>query len=192
MVEQQDSDCLPAYGRDQPALDGLLGDQAHRPPCVAIGRVAADHGDDPLLLGVVEHFGRTRAGLFIDGAVETPLLIAMADLADRLWSQGQNLGYAWRAGTSGQLQQRHRAQGHPDLLDATIQQVLQLPPVTWFDLNLQGWTCHAHIVPQNISIWYCFIRKSSGGQRPSQVSFGQLSPQVVRGNDAAAKDHHCF
>ena len=84
-MKQQNSDCLPAYGRDQSPLDGLLGDQAYRPPCIAVGRIAADHGDDPLLLAVVEHFGRAQTRLFIDGTLEAPLLIAMADLADGLW-----------------------------------------------------------------------------------------------------------
>src|SRR5215475_931405 len=55
VVEEKNADGFPSYARSQFALNGLLGDQPHGPAGAAFGRVAADHGDNPLFLAGVEH-----------------------------------------------------------------------------------------------------------------------------------------
>src|SRR5208337_1714073 len=54
VAEQQDPNRLPANPWHQLPLDGLLGDQAYRPAGVAFRRLATNHGDDPLLLRLVQ------------------------------------------------------------------------------------------------------------------------------------------
>ena len=77
---------LPTRGTSSP-LDGFLGHQPHGPAGAAFRRVAADHGDDALLLAVVQHRGRSGPLLLIQRGFQTALLVAMADLANGLWRQ---------------------------------------------------------------------------------------------------------
>jgi len=61
-------------------FDGLFGHQTNRPSSAALGRIATDHGDDPLPLVILQQ--RSRAGplLFIERGLEAFTLVAMADL----------------------------------------------------------------------------------------------------------------
>src|SRR5688572_12617653 len=87
---EQDPDCLSAHAGNQFALDRFLGDQAHRPASPAFRRLAAHHGDDALLLGIVENLLSPGSLFFIQGAVQAALVITMGDLTDRL--RGQRYG----------------------------------------------------------------------------------------------------
>ncbi|MGH9455114.1 MAG: hypothetical protein ACRD2O_14215, partial [Terriglobia bacterium] len=48
MASEQDPDCLSSHFRRQLAFHGLLGNQTHGPAAIALGRIAANHGDDAL------------------------------------------------------------------------------------------------------------------------------------------------
>jgi lipoprotein signal peptidase len=57
VVEEQDANGLPSHTRNQPSFDGFLRYQPHRPTGAAFGRIAAHHGNNPLLLTVIKHSG---------------------------------------------------------------------------------------------------------------------------------------
>src|SRR5579863_4569654 len=86
VVEEQNSDGFPSHARNQFPLHGFLYHQPHGPTSAALWRVTTDHGDDALLLAILQHFRRSRPLLFVEGTFEAALLVAMANLANRLWS----------------------------------------------------------------------------------------------------------
>ena len=57
---------------DQSPLDGFLGHQPHGPASAAFGRIATDHGDDALLLAVLQHFRRSGPLLLVEGRSRPP------------------------------------------------------------------------------------------------------------------------
>ena len=106
MREKQNPDSLAFHSGNQFPLHGFLGHQTDGPAGAAFGRIATYHGNNPLLLAVIEHGGRARTLLFKKRGLQTALLIAMADVADGLRSERDDLGNLRRAGTFGQLLQR--------------------------------------------------------------------------------------
>jgi hypothetical protein len=48
MVQQQNPYRFPSDARDEFALHGFLGDEAHCPSCSTFGRITANHGDNAL------------------------------------------------------------------------------------------------------------------------------------------------
>ena len=92
MVQKQDPNRLSADAGDQFPLDRLLDDQTHCPAGPTFGRVGAHHGDDPLLLTLVEHGCGPRALLFVERRIQSVILIAVADIANGLGSQRDNAG----------------------------------------------------------------------------------------------------
>jgi hypothetical protein len=76
----------------------------------------------------------------------------MADLANRLCRQRNHPGYTRRADALGQLQQGHRTQHYPHLLDAASQQFLQLLLILLGHFDAQGWTGHTQVCPKTVPI----------------------------------------
>lgn len=64
---------------DDPALLGLLGDEANRPPRPAGRRRAADHGDDRALVGVVQDGRRLGPRLVCQRGLDTAIDETPAD-----------------------------------------------------------------------------------------------------------------
>ena len=58
----------------------------HETPGPAFGRVTADYGNDALPLAVLQQCGRSGPLLLVKCPFESPLLVAMADLTNGLWS----------------------------------------------------------------------------------------------------------
>src|SRR2546423_15029942 len=84
VVEEQDADGLPSHTRNQASLDGFLRHQAHRPAGTAFRRIAAHHGDNPLLLAVIEHSGGAGALLLEQRGFQTAPLVTAAHRANGL------------------------------------------------------------------------------------------------------------
>src|SRR5437773_1041114 len=81
---QQNPDSLPPRFGDQSAFDRCLDDQAHGPARPTFRRLTADHGNDTLLLGVVENWLRPRTLFVVSAASKPLLLLAVGYLADGL------------------------------------------------------------------------------------------------------------
>src|SRR5262245_33632112 len=109
VVQKENADSFSSYPGCQLALDGFLGDEAHGPSGGALGRVAANHGDDALLLGGVEHGSGTRALFFIERGLQPTLLVAAREIADGLRGQADHGGNLRWASAFGQVQQRQSA-----------------------------------------------------------------------------------
>jgi len=132
---QQHPDCLSARARNQLALDGLLGHQAHGPTRAPFRRLAADHGDDALLLGIVQK--RLRAGplLVIQGAVQATTVVTVRDLADGLRGEGQRLRDSGRGGSPSELPESEGAHDDTHLLNAGSQELLEAGAVLRLDFD---------------------------------------------------------
>src|SRR5829696_7783837 len=120
VVEQQNSDGLSSHLRNQFAFYGFLGNEADRPTGATFGRVGAHHGDNPLLLGAVEHLGGAGALLLIERALQSCFLVAVTEPPNRLrreWNAHCDL-----RGTDflRQLQQSQGPQHDPDLLHTSF------------------------------------------------------------------------
>ena len=100
-MEQQNPDCFSSYLRRQFVPDGLFSYQPHRPTSATLGRLATHHGDDALLLTVVEQWRCSRPWFVIERRVQAAAFVAMADLADGLGRQGNTQRDARRAHAFG-------------------------------------------------------------------------------------------
>src|ERR1700677_4247871 len=123
---EQDSNRLSSHPWHQLALHRLLGEQAHRPPCPALGRRTADQGNDALpLLGIQSClFPRSRP--LIHGSLEPALLIALAGQPNRLRGQAHVAGYLTNRLPIRQLSQYQGSQHGSYRLQTAAQQVIQL------------------------------------------------------------------
>jgi hypothetical protein len=77
VAEEQNADGFPAHARYQSPFDSFLGYQSHRPACKALRRVAADHGNDALLLAGFQQRFRSWPLFLVKRSFEPSLLIAM-------------------------------------------------------------------------------------------------------------------
>ena len=120
-MHQQDPNCFASYPRRQPSLDGLRGDQTHRPTGESGGRVATNHGDDALLLLVVQDGCGAWALLFIKSSFQSVLLVAANQIADGLCAETRRLGDLRGAGTLGEVKECEGAEDYANLLDAAFE-----------------------------------------------------------------------
>src|SRR6266581_3688027 len=86
---QQNPDCLSAHLGHQLALDGFFDNQAHRPTSSPFRRLTANHGNDALLLGIIEDLLGSWSLLVVKGGIQAATVVAMGDLTDRLGSEGK-------------------------------------------------------------------------------------------------------
>ena len=94
---------LPTRGTSR-RFDGFFGHQSHRPTGEALGRIAADHGNNALLLAVFQQRFGSRPLLLVKSPFQPAFLIAMADFADRLRRQRHHARNPGRTDPFGQLQ----------------------------------------------------------------------------------------
>jgi hypothetical protein len=106
VVEEQNPDGFPSHAWDQSPFDRFLCHQTHGPAGAALGWVATYHGDNALLLSLIEHGRRTRALLFVERRFQASVSVTMAHFANRLWSEWEHVGNLRSAATFSQLQQR--------------------------------------------------------------------------------------
>ena len=90
---------------------------------------------------------RVAARLLVERAVETLLLVAVAEFASRLGREGEPTGDLWSAGSSGELQQSCRAQDYSDLLYAAFHQTAQLFLVLGADFYTERCSSHIYRMP---------------------------------------------
>ena len=117
VAAQQHPDCFPPHLWNQFSFHRLFGDQTHRPARLALRRIAAHHGNDPLLFRRIQQlFGSTPAPL-VKRLLQATLLISMSNSPDRLSGQMHDPGHD-RSRLSGcQLIQGDRTQDHSHLLN---------------------------------------------------------------------------
>jgi len=84
---QQNSDRLSSRAGDQFAFDRLFGDQPHGPTRSTLWRLTTNHGDDALLLGIVENLFRARTLFVVQGGIQAVAVVAVSDFANCLRSQ---------------------------------------------------------------------------------------------------------
>jgi len=92
-------------------------------------RIAANHGDNALLLLRIEQTSSPGSRLVVEGTLQSFLLISAEEIPDSLGRERNYLGHLRGTGSGGQLQQRQSAQYYPDRLNATAQELLQLGAV---------------------------------------------------------------
>src|SRR5215467_13426395 len=122
VVEQQNPDRLSSHPRNQLSFHRFFGYQTDRPARATFWRGGAHHCDDPLLLVVVQHFGGAGPLLLIKRAVESGLLVTVAEPANRLCRDRDGLGNMGSTDTLCQLQERQGPENNADLLHATFQE----------------------------------------------------------------------
>jgi hypothetical protein len=118
---EQDPDGLPTDAGNQLALDRLPGHQAHGPARTAFWRFTANHGDDALLLGIVQDLLGSRSRLLVQGTSQPLAVVAMGDSADGLRGQGERSSDLRCSHALGQLLQGQGAQDDAHLLNAASQ-----------------------------------------------------------------------
>ena len=143
MAEEQNTNRFSARPRDQSSLDGFFGDQPHRPAGAALGRVAANHGDDALTLLGRKQTGCARPLLVVECALEPALLIAPREIKNRLPRQRQHGGDLRRAHSVSEPLQRHRSQRHANLFDSAGEQLLQRRLILLGNLHTQSRATYA-------------------------------------------------
>jgi hypothetical protein len=116
VVEEQNPNRFPSHAWNQSPLHRLLRHQSHGPAGAAFGRVAAHHGDDPLLLAVVQHSRRAGALPVIERGFEASILVTMAEFPNGLRSEWDHAGNPRRTDALGQLQEGQGSQDDTDLL----------------------------------------------------------------------------
>src|ERR1035441_3184677 len=92
--------------RYQFSFERLLGYQPNRPARPSFRRATANHGDDALLLGVVEKLIRPSPLFLVKGSVQAVTVVAMGNLADRLGGQGERLRNPRSGHAAGQLDRK--------------------------------------------------------------------------------------
>ena len=126
---QQNTDGLAPYLGNQLALDRFLGHQSHGPAGIACRGIGANHGDDPLALTLVQPHGRTGALLVVQRPVQPNVLVATANLTDRLRSEPDIGGHLGRRLALVQLGESQGTENDPNLLDAATEKPVQLVSV---------------------------------------------------------------
>ena len=121
MAAQQYPDCFASHLRDQFSLDRLLGDQAHGPTSLPRRRIAAHHGDHPLLFRSIQEFLRSAPRTLIEGLLQSALLVSVGDAPNGLRRQVDDLGDYWGGLSRGQLLQGNRPEHDPNLLNPGAQ-----------------------------------------------------------------------
>jgi hypothetical protein len=84
VVEQQNPYAFPSYSWDQSPFHSLLHHEPHGPSGIAFRRVAADHGDDTLLLAVLQHRDRSGPRFIMQRPIKASFQITVTDLPNRL------------------------------------------------------------------------------------------------------------
>src|SRR5271157_668912 len=151
VVEEQHPNGFPSRTGNQSPFLGFLRHQPHGPASAALRRRSAHHGDDPLLLTVVQDLCRAGTRLVVECGIEASLLVATREVPNGLGGERNECGDARRANPLGQLQQRQCPQHDSDLLYAAAQQLPQLLLVLLLDFDTQSWSSHTPSMRQNIT-----------------------------------------
>jgi len=122
VVKQQNPDRFTSHPRNQLSFHRFFGHQPDRPARATFRRGGAHHCDNPLLLVVVQHFDGAGTLLLIKRALQSGLLVTVAQSANRLYRERNHLANLGSAGVLRQLQERQGPENNPDLLNASFQE----------------------------------------------------------------------
>jgi len=123
---EQNPDCFSAHLGHQFALHGFFHNQAHRPTGPPCRCLTANHGNDALLLGMVENLMGPWPLLVVEGGIQTVTVVTMGDPTDRLGRERDRLRDARRRDAISKLAEHNGAEDHTHLLNATSQQLNNL------------------------------------------------------------------
>src|SRR5579862_8793429 len=137
VAEQKNPDRFPPYLWHQLAFHRFFGDQPDGPPRPALGRIAADHGDDALALFGIQQTLRSRTLFVIQGAFQPGILVAPSDFPHRLGCQMDIGGHLGTALALMELAQSQTPQYDAHRLDAAVQNAIQLITVALFQLHTE-------------------------------------------------------
>jgi hypothetical protein len=151
VAEQENADGFSSYAGHKFAFHGFLGHQAHRTASAAFRRTAADHGNQPLFLIVIQHFRRPGRCLSYSARSKPPFFIPSANFPNGLRGQRESASDSRSAYPLGQLQQRQGTQHDSNLLYSTTQQTLEHLLLLDGYFGTQGSTSHAPSMRQNNS-----------------------------------------
>jgi len=150
------------------------------PAGAAVGRITAHHGDNPLLLAVIEHSGGAGALLLEQRGFQTAPLVTATDGANGLRGERDDPGNPRRTGASSQLQQRQGTQDDAHLLHAAAEQFGEFFLVLRRDIDRERWTTHTpQYAPKQFYIKMAFTR-FLGGQRTSPETSHLTGLKFVR------------
>jgi hypothetical protein len=127
---QQDPDCLPPHPGNQFALDRFLRYQSYGPARVALWGRSANHRDDPLALILVQQWYRAGSLLVVQRLVQTGVLVATANLTDGLGMNAEIVSHLRSRLSLVQLRERQGAENDSNWLNATVENAIQLNPVS--------------------------------------------------------------
>ena len=77
MTFQKHPDGFSTHARNYLALDCLLSHQAYRPASPAFRRLTAHHGNNALLLGLVENLAGSRSLPFLQSALQAASVVCL-------------------------------------------------------------------------------------------------------------------
>jgi hypothetical protein len=187
VIEEQNPDRFPAHAWDQSALHRFLSHQSHGPTGTALWRVAAHHGDDPLLLAAFQNSRSAGPLLVVERGFEATGLVTMADLPNGLRREWDHAGNPRCTNALGQLKERYGSQDDTDLLHAAAQQTRQFVLVFRFDFDTQGWASHTPSMRQNILNWNCVLESFQAVKDLARRYRGQIESNLL-----ASKYLTCF
>jgi len=121
MALEQDADRFPAHPPRQLPLHRFLGDESHTPPRRALRRRAAHHRDDALTLARVQHSLLARTRLFVQGRLQSFLLVAPGNGPHRLGGYTHMAGYLPGRLPLAEFPQDHSPPQHPRRLPPLVQ-----------------------------------------------------------------------
>ena len=84
MAFQQYADGLSAHAGNKFALDNFFGQQPHRPACSPLGRRRTNHGDNALLLLLLQAWSLARTKRIKQRPLQSSRQVALADLPNSL------------------------------------------------------------------------------------------------------------
>ena len=80
MAFKKNSNSLSAYARNKFAFDHFLGQQSHRPAGTPLWRRRTDHGDNALLLLLIQTGSLARTGCIKQCALQAAIHVSSSDL----------------------------------------------------------------------------------------------------------------
>ena len=135
---EEDANCLPVDARHQIPLDRLLRYETNRPSSLAFRRRTTNHRKNRLFFRVFEQLG---------GAWPLPIMKSQGEITGTIAMGTFPNGLGCNSKQSGDLrcdhdlrnpQQSQRAQGDPDLLNPSTQQIEQVLLVFCGNLDSEG------------------------------------------------------
>ncbi len=129
---------FPADTRHEFSRECFLRYQTNRPPGLAFGRWTATHRHNALCLLVVEQPGGTGTLPVIESPLEATGTVAIGSFSNGLGCKFKQTGDLWCGHAVRKPEQGQYTQSHPDLLNPSEQQIVQVLLVLHGSLMRRG------------------------------------------------------